>query len=70
MTNSENLPDEKSPVPDLSEVEHFFEQNQFPHSEAKKFFTHYQSSGWKTADQMKIICQICQYSIHPQGVLF
>jgi hypothetical protein len=54
-TNSENLPEEKFPVPDLSEVEHFFEQNQFPHSEAKKFYAHYQSSGWKTGDQMKII---------------
>ncbi|HCY42770.1 MAG TPA: hypothetical protein DHV48_15710, partial [Prolixibacteraceae bacterium] len=27
-TNSENLPDQKSPVPYLSEVEQFFEQNQ------------------------------------------
>jgi hypothetical protein len=54
-TNSENLPDEKSQVPDLSEVEQFFEQNQFPRSEAQKFYAHYQSSGWKTGDQMKII---------------
>ena len=54
-TNSENLPDEKSPVPDLSEVEQFFEQNQFPRSEAQKFYAHYQSSGWKTGDQMKIL---------------
>ena len=54
-TNSENLPDEKSQVPDLSEVEHFFEQSQFPRSEAQKFYTHYQSSGWKTGDQMKIL---------------
>jgi len=54
-TNTENLPDEKSPVPDLSEVEHFFEQNQFPRSEAQKFYAHYQSSGWKTGDQMKIL---------------
>ena len=29
-TNSENLPDEKFQVPDLSGVEQFFEQNQFP----------------------------------------
>ena len=54
-TNSENLPEEKSPVPDLSEVEHFFEQSQFPRNEAQKFYTHYQSSGWKTGDQMKIL---------------
>jgi hypothetical protein len=54
-TSSENLPDEKFQVPDLSEVEHIFEQNQFPSSEAKKFYAHYQSSGWKTGDMKKII---------------
>ncbi|MDD2307431.1 MAG: hypothetical protein PHP53_22195 [Prolixibacteraceae bacterium] len=54
-TNSKNLPDEKSQVPDLSETEQFFEQNQFPRSEAQKFYAHYQSSGWKTGDQMKIL---------------
>ena len=54
-TNSENLPDEKSPVPDLSETEQFFEQNQFSRSAAQKFYAHYQSSGWKTGDQMKIL---------------
>ena len=54
-TNPENLPDEKFQVPDLSEVEQFFEQNQFPRSEAQKFYAHYQSSGWKTGDMKKII---------------
>jgi hypothetical protein len=54
-TNTKNLPEEKSPVPDLSETEQFFEQNQFPRSEAQKFYAHYQSSGWKTGDQMKIL---------------
>jgi len=54
-TNTENLPEEKSQVPDLSETEKFFEQNQFPRSEAQKFYAHYQSSGWKTGDQMKIL---------------
>ena len=54
-TNSGNLPEAKSEVPDLSETEQFFEQNQFPRSEAQKFYAHYQSSGWKTGDQMKII---------------
>ncbi len=54
-TNSENLSEEKSKVPDLSETEQFFEQNQFPRSEAQKFYAHYQSSGWKTGDQMKIL---------------
>jgi hypothetical protein len=53
--NTENLPEEKSPVPDLSATEQFFEQNQFPRSEAQKFYAHYQSSGWKTGDQMKIL---------------
>ncbi|MDD2306096.1 MAG: hypothetical protein PHP53_15450 [Prolixibacteraceae bacterium] len=54
-TNSENLPDEKFQIPDLSEVEQFFEQNQFSRSEAQKFYAHYQSSGWKTGDMKKII---------------
>jgi hypothetical protein len=54
-TNSENLPDEKFQVPDSSEVAQFFEQNQFPRKEAQKFYAHYQSSGWKTGDQMKIL---------------
>ena len=54
-TNTKNLSDEKSPIPDLSETEHFFEQNQFPRSEAQKFYAHYQSSGWKTGDKMKIL---------------
>ena len=54
-TDSENLPEEKSPVPDLFETEQFFEQNQFPRSEAQKFYAHYQSSGWKTGDNMKIL---------------
>ena len=54
-TNFENLPDEKFQVPDLSEVEQFFEQNQFPRNEAQKFYAHYQSSGWKTGDMKKII---------------
>ncbi len=39
----------------MSEVEQFFEQNQFPRSEAQKFYAHYQSSGWKTGDMKKII---------------
>lgn len=53
--NTENLPEEKFPIPDLSETEQFFEQNQFPRSEAQKFYAHYQLSGWKTGDQMKIL---------------
>ena len=53
--NSGNLPDEKFRVPDLTVVEQFFEQNRFPHSEAQKFYAHYQSSGWKTGDMKKIL---------------
>lgn len=49
------VPQEKFQVPDLSEVVRFFEQNHFPRSEAQKFYTHYQSSGWMTGDQSKII---------------
>ncbi len=52
--NSENPPYEKGSVPDLPEVEQFFEQSQFSRNEAQKFYAHYQLSGWKTGDQMKI----------------
>ena len=54
-TNSENLPDENFQVPELPEVELFFEQNRFSQSEAQKFYAHYQSSGWKTGDMKKIL---------------
>jgi hypothetical protein len=54
-TNSENLPDGNFQVPELLEVERFFEQNQFPRSEAQKFYVHYQSSGWKTGNMKKIL---------------
>jgi len=50
-----NLSDEKFQVPELPEVEKFFEQNRFPPTEAQKFYTHYQSSGWKTGDMKKIL---------------
>ena len=53
--NLENLPDEKFPVPELPEVERFFEQSRFPQSEAQKFYAHYQSSDWKTGDMKKIL---------------
>ena len=53
--NQENLQEGNFQVPELSEIEHFFEQNRFPHSEAQKFYAHYQSSGWKTGDMKKII---------------
>ena len=53
--NSENLPEEKLQAPNLIDVEQFFEKNQFPRSEAQKFYHHYQSAGWKTGNKMKIL---------------
>jgi hypothetical protein len=53
--NGKNLPNEKFQSPELPEVERFFEQNRFPQGEAQKFYTHYQSSGWKTGDMKKIL---------------
>jgi hypothetical protein len=52
---AKNLPDENFQIPEISEVEWFFEQNRFPHSEAQKFYAHYQSMGWKTGDMKKIL---------------
>jgi len=53
--NSENLSEENFQVPDLIDVGQFFDQNQFPRSEAQKFYRHYQSAGWKTGNKMKIL---------------
>ena len=53
--NSENLSEEKFQVPDFPDVGQFFDQNQFPRSEAQKFYRHYQSAGWKTGNKMKIL---------------
>ncbi len=38
-----------NPAPTLSEVEAFFQLNNYPELEAKKFFYHYQSNGWLIA---------------------
>lgn len=50
----ENLK-EKTDIPDYSEVVSFFEQNHFSQIEAQKFYARYQSAGWKTGDNQKII---------------
>ncbi|MGV8092082.1 MAG: hypothetical protein AB2L24_09495 [Mangrovibacterium sp.] len=53
--NSETDPEEETAIPDFLEVSSFFEQNHFPRSEAQKFYTRYQSTGWKTGDNQKIL---------------
>ncbi len=54
-TNPENSNYEKFQIPDLPVVEQFFEQNRFSGHEARKFYAHYQSTGWKTGDMKKIL---------------
>jgi hypothetical protein len=54
-TNPENSSSEKFQIPDLPVVEQFFEQNQFSGHEARNFYAHYQSTGWKTGDMKKIL---------------
>ena len=54
-TNPENSNSEKIQIPDLPVVEQFFEQNQFSGHEARKFYAHYRSTGWKTGDMKKIL---------------
>ncbi len=53
--NYEDLPDKKFRIPDLTELECFFEQNRFSREEARKFYAHYQSSGWKTGNKTRIV---------------
>jgi len=54
-TNHENSNPEKFQIPDLPIVERFFEQNRFSGDEARNFYAHYQSTGWKTGDMKKIL---------------
>ena len=54
-TNPENSNSEKFQIPDLPVVEQFFEQNRFSGHEARNFYAHYQSTGWKTGDMKKIL---------------
>ena len=53
--NGEALPDQKFSIPDIPEVECFFEQNRFSREEARKFYAHYQSTGWKTGNKTRIV---------------
>jgi len=53
--NQETGLKEKTDIPDYSEVASFFEQNHFSQIEAQKFYARYQSAGWKTGDNQKII---------------
>lgn len=41
-------------VPLLGHVESFFQQNNYPVTEAQKFFHHYQSNGWLIAGKTKM----------------
>ncbi len=54
-TNPENSNSEKFQIPNLPVVEQFFEQNRFSGHEARNFYAHYQSTGWKTGDMKKIL---------------
>jgi hypothetical protein len=52
--NPEDSNSEKFQIPDLLVVEQFFEQNRSSGHEARNFYAHYQSTGWKTGDMKKI----------------
>jgi hypothetical protein len=54
-TNTENSSSEKFQIPDLLVVEQFFEQNRSSGHEARNFYAHYQSTGWKTGDMKRIL---------------
>lgn len=45
----------KTRTPEFGVIRHFFEQNHSSTDEAQKFYAHYQSSGWKTADMKTIV---------------
>lgn len=47
--------EEKTGIPDFSEVASFFSQYSFSENEARQFYARYQSSGWKTGDNQKIV---------------
>jgi len=47
--------EEKSGIPDFSEVSFFFQQNRFPQSEAQQFYARYLSLGWKTGNDQRIV---------------
>jgi hypothetical protein len=53
--NHKNFSSEKLQIPEFELITHFFEKNQSSADEAQKFYSHYQSSGWKTADMKTIV---------------
>jgi hypothetical protein len=53
--NPGNYSEVNSRIPDLDVVSKFFEQNRSSPGEAQKFYTRYQSSGWKTGDMKAIV---------------
>ena len=52
---TEDTSNEKLQIPEIKLITHFFEKNQSSADEAQKFYSHYQSSGWKTADMKTIV---------------
>jgi hypothetical protein len=51
----ENNSETKIRILEFEVIRHFFEQNQSSADEAQKFYSHYQLSGWKTADMKTIV---------------
>ncbi len=47
--------EERTEIPDFSEVASYFEQNHFLQSEAQQFYARYLSAGWKTGNNQKIV---------------
>ena len=47
IERSRNVPSLNKPVPPMAEVEAWFANHSYPHSEATKFYSHYKSLGWK-----------------------
>ena len=53
--NPENHSSEKFQIPEIELISQFFERNHSSAEEAQKFYSHYQLSGWKTADMKTIV---------------
>jgi hypothetical protein len=53
--NPKYLSNEKLQIPEFELITHFFEKNQSSADEAQKFYSHYQLSGWRTADMKTIV---------------
>ncbi len=52
---TENLSNEKIEIPAIELITHFFEKNHSSAEEALNFYSHYELSGWKTADMKTIV---------------